>query len=136
MGAAMLHQCEACGESFVARSPRARFCGPTCRSRAHRGTVVTLRPSEAPRAPATSGNPDGLVESTRLTLTAAGREQTPTGFAALELARTITDPATPPGAKATLTKEFRATLAEALKGVAVASTVDDLRSRRAARRTG
>lgn len=28
--------CEVCGETFEAERPSARFCGPTCRSRAHR----------------------------------------------------------------------------------------------------
>ena len=34
----MVISCEQCGTSFVARRSTARYCGPTCRQRAHRGT--------------------------------------------------------------------------------------------------
>ena len=128
----MQRTCQACGQTFDA-NPRAKFCSASCRSKAHRGTVVTLRP-DAPTTPAPAVG--GLLESTRAALTEAGREATPLGMAVLELAATIASRDTPPAAKATLTREFRATLADALKGAAVASSVDELRRRRAALRTG
>ena len=128
----MNRTCVACGKGFEAKRSTAKYCGSSCRAKVSTGSVVTLRPDAPPPAPVVGG----LLESTRAALTEAGRESTPLGMAALELAETITSHDTPPAAKATLTREFRATLADALKGAVVASSVDELRRRRAALRTG
>jgi hypothetical protein len=48
--ATLQRQCEQCGDPFETKSARARFCGPTCRSRAHRG-----KPPALSAVPATAG---------------------------------------------------------------------------------
>ena len=125
----MQRTCQACGKAFDA-NPRAKFCSSSCRSKAHRGTVVPLSATPAPARPAGSG----LLESTRGALAEAGRESSPLGMAALELAMTIASSDTPPSAKAQLTREFRATLSEALAGAGKASSPQQLRDEVAARR--
>ena len=125
----MQRTCQACGKAFDA-NPRAKFCSSSCRSKAHRGTVVPLN-AEPKSAPLVAS---GLVESTRAALAGAGRESTPLGMAALELAMTIASSDTPPSAKAQLTREFRATLSEALAGAGKASSPQQLRDEVAARR--
>ena len=129
----MQRTCQACGQTFDA-NPRAKFCSASCRGKAHRGTVVTLRP-DAPTTPAPAST-GSLSDATSTQLADAGRADTPVGVAALLLARQLDDPTTPPAARAGLTREFRSTLAEALKGATAGSAVDDLRARRDARRTG
>lgn len=136
--AAELRKCAACAQPFIAKTAKARFCSATCRSRNHRGQVVPLRAVDAPDAerserPAALGR---LEASTLKALQDAQRDESPLGIAVLELARTIDSPDTPASPKANLTREFRATLAEALKGAAAASGVDELRRRRDERRTG
>ena len=131
----MTRTCQACGKSFEARSPRAKFCGASCRGKAHRGTVVLINaPSASPAAPAAPAGASGLVESTRAALVAAGRDSDPLGWGALELAETIMSAETPPAAKATLMREFRATMTEALRGAAKSSGPQQLRDELAARR--
>ena len=129
----MTRTCQACGKTFEARSPRAKFCGASCRGKAHRGTIVPLK-SVAITAPVASVAASGLVESTRAALAAAGRDSDPLGWGALALAETIASAETPPAAKATLMREFRATMAEALRGAAKASGPQRLRDELAARR--
>lgn len=46
----MIRKCEVCGRDFAARRSTARYCSPTCRSRAHRG--YPCPPSKAPATPA------------------------------------------------------------------------------------
>ena len=130
----MTRTCQACGKTFEARSPRAKFCGASCRGKAHRGTVVLLGASAPPVARVASAEASGLVESTRAALVAAGRDSDPLGWGALALAEAIASAETPPAAKATLMREFRATMTEVLRGAAKASGPQQLRDELAARR--
>lgn len=126
----MMRACVACGKPFEAKRSTAKYCGSSCRAKVSTGAVVLLN-AEPKSAPVVAS---GLVETTRGTLAEAGRESSPLGMAALELAMTIASSETPPSAKAQLTREFRATLSEALAGAAKASSPQQLRDEVAARR--
>lgn len=126
-------ECAACGKAFTAESSRARYCSSSCRVRVHRGTVVPIT-AGTPRP--TLEGPGGVERATVAELARHDRVEQPVGVAAVLLARVLDDPATPPGAKAGAAREFRATLAEALKGAGRESSLDDLRRRRDARRAG
>lgn len=129
----MQRTCQACGSSFDALSGRAKFCGASCRGKAHRGNVVALPAMTAEESGAERGPQE---QATWHALSEAGRESHPMGVAALVLSRDIDARDTPVNARTQAIKQLSATLADALKGAAVASAVDELRSRRDARRTG
>ena len=127
----MQRACQACGKTFTAARATARFCSDACRQRAHRGTVVPMADRTPRPAPLAPGR---LQESTRTALAALGLESTPLGFGALLLAESIESPDTPPAAKASLMREFRATLTEATAGARRGTSVDELRDELARRR--
>ena len=118
-----------CGVQFETTSARAKYCGSTCRSRAHRngGSVAEIpaaTPLEAPE-----GEP-ALLATTRRALEDAGVADTPLGQQALELARRMSDPRAMGLSVAPISKELRTVMADALKHAAVASGLDELRLRR------
>jgi hypothetical protein len=127
----MLKTCQGpeCGVQFETTSARAKFCGSTCRSRAHRnGESVAEIPPAAP-----SGDPQAvppLLEATRRELEKAGVADSPLGQQALELARRMSDPRAMGLSVAPISKELRTVMSEALKDAAVASGLDELRLRR------
>ncbi len=130
----MNRTCAACGKPFEAKRSTAKFCGSSCRANVSTGVAV-LRP--APVAPEPLTPERGPQEqATWNALAEAGRETHPMGVAALVLSRDIDARDTPVNARTQAIKQLSATLADALKGAAVASAVDELRSRRDARRTG
>lgn len=119
--------CEGCGEEFEAKRRSAKYCGATCRQRAHRRPaklVAVPTAPEPPREPQTTWTDDGLAEATRRSLEKAGRLGTELGAAAMLLARRLDKVAFDEtgGGVASLMKEYRATLAEATKDV---ETADD-----------
>ena len=120
-------RCEACGKPITGRVTK-RFCGTTCRTRKAKGTVVPFKPAdEAPRE-------DGaLVAAVRAELEAVDRATSALGVAALVLARRIDSGNEPGSAVSGLTRELRATLAEATRGT-VRSSVAQMRDELAARR--
>jgi hypothetical protein len=124
--------CESCGDPYEAVRANARFCSERCKKRAQRGHVA-----DVPAAPGsgTSGGTAALVSATRRDLQQAGRLDTFLGQAALSLAARIEADQDTGSAIASLNKELRATVAEALKGVqAPASSVTKLKDELAARR--
>lgn len=127
----MQRACQACGKAFTAARTTAKFCSDACRQRVHRGTVVPLADRTPRPAPLAPGR---LQEATGAALEAAGVESTPLGFGALLLAESIESPDTPPAAKASLMREFRATLTEATAGARRGTSVDDLKDELARRR--
>lgn len=127
----MQRACQACGKAFTAARTTAKFCSDACRQRVHRGTVVPLADRTPRPAPLAPGR---LQEATRTALEAAGVESTPLGHGALILAAEIENPEVPPAAKATLMREFRATLTEATAGAHRGTSVDVLRDELARRR--
>lgn len=137
----MDRHCASCGEPLNSSSPRARFCGSTCRSRAHRagglvaventGQPVDLASRRAAAAPA-----QGFVAAVIATLTKAERLDTWEGQAALHLAQQMEDAtAATLSARASANKELREAMDRALKGVAAkASSVQEIRDELARRR--
>jgi len=116
-------QCASCGGTFEAQRSSAKYCGQTCRKRgSRRGEVATLPPAD---------EPVGLVAATLAELQAAGRADTALGQQALALAERVNNPRDTGSAIAALSRELRAVMVEALKGVEVAADpLDELRARR------
>ncbi|MGZ0231122.1 hypothetical protein [Streptomyces sp. H49] len=88
---------------------------------------------------------DSLVSAARAELVAVGRESTAAGRAVLALARRIDSSTMEPGSSlAALIREFRASMAEAVKGAekaadpvdALRAKKDELRARRERKHTG
>lgn len=123
----MQRNCDACGVRYTAKRPNSRFCGDTCRKRGHRGAAAT--PLERGPEPLT-----GVVAATERELEAADRLDSALGQGALVLARRIESNRDTGAAMASLTREWRATLAEAVKDSRVAvDPLDEIARRRAAR---
>lgn len=109
----MLKRCEVCGSPFEAKRPSGKYCSPRCRQRAHRGggdATVTALPG--------GGDSSGsLTRATRARLGLIGRLETELGVAALLLASRLDglSPVDTGAGVAALMKEYRSTLAEAVK---------------------
>jgi hypothetical protein len=113
-------------------SSRAKYCSATCRSRACEGRVIPIA-QPAVDQPGMDGGSE-IVIATRLALREAGREATPLGLAAVELALALGSVMTPATALAGLARQFEATLAVALRGAGATSAPNALRDELAARR--
>ena len=132
-----------CGNTFTATNPRARFCSSKCRTRASRegrvrGNVraVTrggLQPiGVVPLAPAAElGH---VADAARAELEAAGRQDTALGRSALALAARIDTGLDTGSALASAVRGLTETIAAALKGAEPASSLDELKARRRAKR--
>lgn len=131
----MQRKCAVCGNAFEAQRPQAKYCGPTCRQRAHRSgpavPVVQIPAADGERA-------QGLIEVVEAELKTAGRLNTVAGQHALELARRIVHAPGMNTGVAALSKQLQAVLAEALSGTQGQATdpIDELRARRDAKRRG
>src|SRR5689334_2757501 len=124
--------CRSCGNGFEATNPRAKFCGSTCRSRAHRnGEVVPLQQPPEPSSP--SEEPPLLV-ATRRELEKAGVADTALGQQAIELARRMSHPKAMALSVAPISKELRSVMLEAMKEAPRQSALDELRAKRDAKR--
>jgi len=119
----MERRCESCGKSFETRSARARFCGSTCRSRAHRGQLgqpglsvirsVPEAPDAAPAAEPAVQPVGALTESVEKQLRDVGRLDSVHGRAAVDMARRIDANQTAPLSQvAAAHRELRAAVAE------------------------
>ena len=127
----MQRNCIACGRSFEASRPHAKFCGGTCGKRAQRG-APELSQVRAPIAATGSGG--DLVAAITAELTAAGREGSFLGVTAIVLARQMSGPVFSGASYSALSKELRAVMAAALRDVPAASDqVDELKARRNAK---
>lgn len=129
----MQRRCESCGKSYEAARKTSKYCGGTCRVRASRGA---LAPAVSPLAALPDPSPDtGLVAMVEKELRDAGRLDTFLGQAAVALARRIVADQDTGSAIASLNREMRATVADAVKGASVArSAVDRRKDELAARR--
>lgn len=120
----------ACGTTFTARHPRARFCSDRCRKRKQRvGEVVELPTSPAP-------SEVGPVEAvTQRDLDAAGRLDSTLGQMCLALARRIDRPGMDTGsAVASVAGRLDDLMAKATRGAGGSATQqlrDELAQRRA-----
>lgn len=126
--------CASCGRPFVAKRAAAKFCGDTCRKRSQRAGPRETSPVPVKLHPLThSASP--LVVAVEAELAAADRVDTMLGQTSLELARRIASDHETGSAVASLTKQLRETMADALKGVAqAADPLDELRARRDVKR--
>jgi hypothetical protein len=129
----MFVTCQVCDNEFETKSPRAKFCSSTCRSRSHRngGTpdqVVPLAP------PIDEDAEPALLVATRRELEEAGVAETALGQQAIELARRMSHPKAMGLSVAPISKELRSVMVEAMKVAPVASGLDELRARRARKR--
>ena len=122
-----------CGVTFQAKSPRAKFCSDRCRKRRQRGgDVVPIAAS----APVDDDSSPGAVERVTIReLEDAGRLDTTLGQTCRALARRLDAPGVDTGsAMAAVARELKATLAEATRGTAKATSPQQLRDELAERR--
>lgn len=132
--------CAHCGKPFATTRTQAKYCGSACRgaaSKARRaGTVVALHAQASEPEPAARLTyAERFLRSVEAKLRAAGREDEPLSLLALSLAEDAVNERHPVAARKQFTAEFRATYAEAMRGVKGAATrVDELKGRRDARR--
>lgn len=138
----MRKSCAVCGTEFEAKRAAAKYCGQTCRQRAHRRPEAASDAKVLPLPPETTSEPAPVMVGGRLAaataaeLDQAGRLETAVGQAALALAARIDGGIRETGAAlAALVREHRATLAEAVRGAAkAADPLDELRARRERKR--
>lgn len=146
--------CEECGEPFVAKTKRARFCKDVCRVKANRrptktgrakddadrgraAEVVELKVAPPPAAPP----PDvdgGLAAQVRTSLQAAGALETVAGMAAVVLARQIERGQDSGSAVASMTKQLQTLVGQARAEAAPQQrdAADDVMARAAAKIMG
>lgn len=98
------------------------YCDSSCRRRAHEARKAN--PAAAPTVPADSVVSD-LAGAVRKELEAGGRAETVSGQLAIAMARRIDSSGTTASSMASLSKELRALLAEALEGVKRPGAVED-----------
>lgn len=124
--------CASCGGPFLAQRRAARYCGAACRQRARRsrgqGVIAPLPGRQAEPAPLTYAKQ--FVAAVKACLVAAGRQDEPLSLLALSLAEDAVNERHPAAARKQFTAEFRATYAEAMRGVRAPTTIDELRARR------
>ena len=126
----MQRTCDVCGTAYEAQRTTSRYCSKTCNVRAAKARKAGRDvPSAVPfNPPQESG---GLLEATRRELAEVDRLDTVLGQQALALAERIGRPGEPGNSVASLSKEFRAVMEQALDGVKrAADPLDELRQRR------
>jgi hypothetical protein len=128
--------CDSCGVEYEAKTARSRFHSATCRVRASRGVVIEM-PAASRTSTTTTGSASpavqltGVLGATYRELEAAERIETAYGQAAMVLARRIDAGRDTGSAMATMTRQLRETLAEALKGARrEGSKLDELTAKR------
>lgn len=134
----MKRSCAVCKEPFEAQRPQAKYCGTTCRTRAHRGGIARKRgTTEAPPAPTMERETSGLLDAVKAELEAARRTNTVAGQHALELANRIVNAPGMNTGVAALSKQLQNVLAEALRGSTgpQVNPLDELKARRDRKRT-
>jgi len=138
----MQRKCASCGRSYQATRPNSKFCGDTCRKRAQRSPKKSPEPVDLslPELLAGLGSAKTswpLTDAATRELEAADRLDTVLGQAALVLARRIESPMETGASIASMTKQLRETLADALKGAQqAADPLDEIRARRDSKRAG
>jgi hypothetical protein len=129
----MTRQCDVCSATYEAKRSTSRYCSGMCRTRASRSGRNGAR--VVPLAPVAPAQPVGsVVDATRAELESAGRAESPLGLAALALAARIDSQQDTGSGLAAAVRALGETLAAALKGSEAASTLDELKARRRAKR--
>jgi hypothetical protein len=141
--------CEVCKTPFEAQRVTAKYCSKRCSVRATRSRAAgrPLAPAQQPTAaapaaptvqapPVSSADTPLLVAATISELAAAEKLGTTLGQQAVRLAERMVAGSETGSAVASLSKELRATMAEALKGAQQAGDpVDEIRARRDRKRS-
>ena len=128
--------CAQCGRPFGASRPQAKFCGATCRSRAHRAGKSGRSPVVSAAQPQWRPDPahSDLISAVVADLEKAGRQGSALGHQAVLLAREMAQVQTGAGLAA-LSKELRSVMDAALHNAApAADPLDELIARRNAKR--
>lgn len=129
----MTRQCDVCSVTYEAKRKTSRYCSTRCRTRASRSGRNGAR--VVPLAPVVPAVPVGSVaDATRSELEAVGRAESPLGLAALALAARIDSQQDTGSGLAAAVRALGETLSAALKGSESASTLDELKARRRAKR--
>jgi hypothetical protein len=124
-------QCAMCPTVFDAKRPTAKYCSARCRTRASRAGVAAPRQPKARSAVSVQDVPAGVEAATAAELAAAGRAETVSGQSALALARRIDAAVDTGAAMASMVRELRAAMGDAVAGGQVAADpLDELRQRR------
>jgi hypothetical protein len=119
--------CAVCGSEFEAKRRTAKYCGGTCRKRAHDGAkVVGIRPKAS----------QGLVDVVTKDLVEHGVKDTAAGRQALAVAARMSSSVKDTGSSyAALSRELSRVMDEAKAGATrKADPLDELRERRERRR--
>jgi hypothetical protein len=132
----MKRDCDACGRRYAAKTKRSRYCADVeCRrrrerSRKRRGGGEVIELSGAKVAPRLGEG--SIAAAARAELEAAGRAESWLGQAAIALAGRLDASTDDTGSSfAALSREYRATMADALKDAkAELDSVDELGERR------
>lgn len=138
----MRKTCGECTEPFEAKRAAAKYCGDRCRQRAHRSPTKASKPKVLELQAEATSEPAPVVGSvasaTAVELESAGRLESALGQAALALARRIDHGSSETGSGfASLARQHRETLAEAVKGAKTAADpLDELRARRERKLSG
>jgi hypothetical protein len=123
-----------CGTTFEAKNPRARYCSDRCRKRTQRGgagVVVELTQATAGDAP----TPGPVASATERELSEVNRLDTALGQACMAMAHRLDRPGVDTGsALAAVAARLESLMASATKGVAKATSPQQLRDELAERR--
>lgn len=119
--------CESCGEEFRARRVTAKYCGPTCRSRAHRAKSEELAPVTHLPPPAEYPRSE-LAQTVYAKLAEAERLATIEGQQAMALAAQMSRGGLTPSGMASVSKELSRVVDLALAGTSKSDSVDELRA--------
>lgn len=123
----MERSCEGCGRAFSAQRKTARYCGPTCRSRASLARSRAAKSGAVVQLPPTGGEVDPespaalpVRVAVENSLTKAGKLDTPAGQTALFLAERLNrSGGETASAVASLSREMHRLLAELMADVPV-----------------
>jgi len=128
----MERDCDRCGLTYEATRSTSKFCSPKCRKQASRHPEPHAGQSDPVRVMLDNFESASVFDATRSELREAGSLGSALGQAALRLALLIDVQGPMSGsAPATLVKEWRVTLGEAVKAQAApVSLIDELRRRR------
>jgi hypothetical protein len=133
-------QCAMCPTVFDAKRLTAKYCSTRCRTRASRaGMAAPRQPVVRGAASAQDGlgGQDGVEAAAAAELATAGRTASPSGQSALALARRIDAGVDSGAAMASMVRELRVALADALRDAAVAvDPLDELKAKRDRRAAG
>ena len=129
----MQRACDRCAKPYEAKRSTSRYCSPTCNKLAHKAGGVPVRVLPTPVTPTVS-----ILDAVLAELTAAGRQDTSAGRAALSLAAKMDESSADSlSSRAAADRQLSARMVEALKDAPrAADRLDEIAARRAAKFSG